>query len=531
MSEMVQSLHSGFLRSAERFPDRPALEVEGEVLTFARLRQRAAQLAATVQDRRPPGGTDLIAVLAERSPVAFAAVLGSLFSGNGYVPLTPRAPADRTRTLLERSGSRVVIADHRAGELLEHVLRGVKEPLLVVLPEQPAVDALACRWPGHIVIGEGELARARAGFDTRAASNAPAYLLFTSGSTGVPKGVMVTQANARHLVEVMVQRYGVNERDRFSQMFDLTFDLSVFDMFVAWEVGACVCCPTGNSLIAPSEFIQSSQLTVWFSVPSTAIIMKRLRLLKPDRYPTLRWSLFCGESLPLDIARAWAEAAPRSTVENLYGPTEATVACTAYRWDAQRSPAESELGLVPIGQPLPGLSVEVVDDLLRSVAPGQEGELLVAGPQIAPGYWSDPARTAASFIVPPGQTSVHYRTGDRVRSSPAGGPLLYLGRLDNQIKVHGHRVELGEVEANLRDMSGLDAVVAVGWPPGPGGVSGIVAFLEADHVDVGGLRQALARRLPDYMVPRQLEVLPELPTNANGKFDRKALIAMLEADR
>lgn len=521
------SLHSGFLRSVELFPERIALEVGGEALTFVELRRRAVRLAATLDGRGRGGRSGLTAVFAERSPTAFVAVLGSLFAGNAYVPLSPGAPAARNRSLLERSTSRTIVADRHSAEHLHEVVEGFAESLLIVLPEHEDVECFARRWPTHHVVGSAEMASTPEWSPAEVTSDFPAYLLFTSGSTGLPKGVMVTHGNARHLVDSMVDRYGVNEHDRFSQMFDMTFDLSVFDMFVAWEVGACVCCPSGNALVAPAEFIQSSELTVWFSVPSTAIIMKRLRLLKPGRYPTLRWSLFCGEALPSEIARSWADAAPSATIENLYGPTEATVACTAYRWDPERAAAESELGLVPIGAPLPGMSTKVVDESLLPVPFGEPGELLVAGPQVADGYWRDADRTAAAFVVPPDENRLHYRTGDRVRAS-AGGPLCYLGRLDNQIKLHGHRVELGEVEANLRDVTGVDAVVAVGWPTAPGGASGIVAFLGADSVDVPRVRAAMARRLPDYMVPRRVEVLPALPTNANGKFDRRALLALLE---
>jgi amino acid adenylation domain-containing protein len=524
-------LHDGFLRSAAALPDRPALEVEGRTLSFAELHDRAAALAATLQRALPEADPPLTAVFGYRTEVAFSGVLGALLRGHGYVPLHPRFPIERTRTMLERASCGAVIVDAVAADQVDELLEGIERPLVLILPEHDDVAELAARWPAHAVLGAGDLQPASAWVAPEVDPNGIAYLLFTSGSTGIPKGVMVAHRNASAFIDVMVERYSVTSEDRFSQTFDMTFDLSVFDMFVAWERGACVCCPPEKALMTPGRFVRDSEITIWFSVPSTAVFMKKLGMLKPDSYPSLRFSLFCGEPLPAETARAWAEAAPASIVENLYGPTELTIACTLYRWDPERSPEESALGVVPIGAPYPGMTAIVVDEELREVAPGEDGELLLTGPQVTLGYWRDPEKTAAAFVVPPGKDRVHYRTGDRVRRPQGDAPLTYRGRVDHQIKVLGHRVELGEVEAAVREASGADAVVAVGWPPTPSGAGGVVAFIgEVDH-DVPGILEQLRRRLPNYMVPRELRLLAELPLNDNGKFDRKALVRILEESR
>ena len=352
--------------------------------------------------------------------------------------------------------------------------------------------------------------------------------MFTSGSTGTPKGVMISHAGACHYIDVLVERYAITEHDRFSQTAELTFDNSVLDLFCAWERGACVCCPDRRTLIKPGSWLRERELTVWFSVPSTAIFMRRFKQLKPGSYPSLRWSLFAGEALPVELAAAWQEAAPNSTVENLYGPTEVTVDCLIHRFNARTTPAQAEQGTVPIGRPLPDMSARIVGDDLHEVAPGEVGELLVAGPQVALGYWRDPERTAEAFIVPPGCDAIHYRTGDQVRR-PANddGEFTFLGRRDHQVQIFGERIELGEVEAALREASGLDAVAALGWPTSAVGASGIEAFVGGD-ADAGAIRAAVASTLLGHMVPRRIHVLPELPLNANGKVDRGALVAWLE---
>lgn len=524
----VPSLASGFLHSSEKFPEQPALEVGGEVLSYRELRLRASAMARTLERWTPKDAPPLTGVFAYRSTTAFLGVLAALSRSHGYVPLNRTFPPARTRVMLERSGCRAIIVDTESSKQLDQILEGLETPLLVILPERADVAELAQLWPKHTFVGSTELEPPQHDDVRPVAVDSIAYLLFTSGSTGLPKGVMVSHSNVRHFVDYMVRRYGITEHDRFSQTFDMTFDLSAFDMFVAWERGACVCCPAQKTLINPGHFINEAKLTVWFSVPSVGVFMKRLGMLKPNRYPRLRWSLFCGEPLPVEIAQAWAEAAPRSTLENLYGPTELTIACTLYRWDPRTSPLESEHGILPIGQCYPDMTTLVVDENLREVSVGKPGELLMAGPQVSLGYWKDPEKTAAAFVVPPGKQKIYYRTGDLVRKADRDRPMTYLGRRDHQVKVQGFRVELGEVEALLRQEAGVEVAIALGWPLLASGAGGIVAFLECTDANVVLLREKLKAKLPSYAVPRQIHLLPRLPLNSNGKVDRKALIAFLE---
>jgi len=503
------TLLSGFLRHAEETPERPALEVGAERLGYGELGARASRIGAAIAAAETGEGPALTAVYGSRTVEAYAGILGALWAGNGYVPLNPSFPADRCREMLLRSGARTLVVDGEREELVAELLDGIADPPTVIVADagSETIDPVPPKLGGDAI----------------------AYLLFTSGSTGRPKGVGVAQRNVVAFLEAIRERYDFGPADRFSQTFDLTFDLSVFDMFVAWGSGGCLCCPSPAQLISPARFIRDSELTVWFSVPSLGAMMRKLRMLKPGGYPTLRWSLFCGEPLPGELARAWAAAAPASTVENLYGPTEATIACTVQRVRPELEGEDEVNGVVSIGAPLGVTGTIVVDESLREVAPGEDGELLLSGPQVTPGYWQDAEKTAAAFVKPPGTEVVHYRTGDRVRRpTRPGDPLVYLGRLDHQIKVMGHRVEIGEIEAALRDASGIDAAIAVGWPLTESGAGGVAAFLADPEADVQALREELAERLPEYMVPRRIELLDELPLNANGKFDRKAMLAMLD---
>ena len=526
-TDLQDLLWSGFIRSSVQFSSRPALDMGGLEITYEQLAARAKCIAATLQAYTIGDAAPLTAVFGYRSDTAYAAVLGALMAGHGYVPLNRTFPVDRTRLMLLKSTCRSVIVDAGSEPQLESLLRGVLIPLVIICPDRADVAEIAAKFPVHRFIGADELAGANEWSAVNVAPDSIAYLLFTSGSTGEPKGVAVSHANALHYIEYVTAQYGFTSADRVSQTFDLTFDLSVHDMFVVWGSGGCLCCATQKQTIKPDAYIKDARLSVWFSVPGTAMFMRRFGALKPDMYPGLRLSLFCGEALPVEVAREWALAAPNSVIENLYGPTELTIACTRYKWQSDKSPDERERGIVPIGLPFPDMRALIVDEQLREVPDGYDGELLITGPQLSLGYWQDEEKTQKAFVHLPGKQGIYYRTGDRVRQLGPNQPLLYLGRVDTQIKVLGHRVELGEIEAVVRQLSGVQGVVALGWPPTGSGVEGIEVFLESERFDTAELTMQLRLSLPGYMVPRNVRFLDRFPSNTNGKYDRKALQAIL----
>ncbi len=517
-------LGAGFHDACQRVPDRIALSIDGRQIRYAELAGIAGGIAAALGGAEGPGDDmpGLTALLAARSVAAYAGILGILGTGDGYVPLNPGHPAERLAYVLAHSGARRVVVDGGGEGVLDALLEASAKPLRIVLGEREDVDEIARRHPRHD-IRPGRKAAPLPPPPAAPMGDRVAYLLYTSGSTGRPKGVMVTHANVAHFLRAMDGRFQLSEADRFSQMFDLGFDLSVFDLFMAWRVGGTLCCPRAGEMMLPADFIRREALTVWFSVPSVAVLMSRLRQLEPGAFPKLRLSLFCGEAFPAAAAAAWASAAPHSIVENLYGPTELTLACTGHRIDG----SEGQAGSVPIGQPFPGLVAKVVAPDLREVAPGAEGELMVSGPQVAKGYWRDAEKTAAAFVTDPATGARAYLTGDLVeRPQAPDQPIRYLGRLDHQIKLHGHRIELGEIEAALRDATGAVHVVAAGLPDANGAITGIAAFVEVDGIDSPAVTAQLSARLPAYMLPKRLVAVPHFPLTPNGKIDRKALVAL-----
>ena len=523
-------LHSGFLSSASRFPERPALEVDGKVLTYSALKEEAAKISAALVQCIGGGEPRRVGILANRSLPVYTGLLGTLMAGFAIVPLNPGFPAERTRQMIALAELDAIVLDVKGERLIDEILVGIDRPIVLIMPHADDVAAHQQRWPQHRFVAAKNLLVPAGWAPVSVEPNTLAYLFFTSGSTGVPKGVGVLHRNTLRFVAMSVERYaecGLNETDRFSQFYDITFDSSMFDLYVCWAFGACLCCPSQVEWVNPNKYIVDKALTVIDIVPSTGHALSRTDGWRAGRFTGLRLGRFGGEALSSDLAAKLAAAAPNAIIENVYGPTECTVDAAYYRWDRARSAAECRHGVVPIGYPGPKVTLLIADERLEEVPPGEEGELLISGEQVTPGYWQNPERTNQAFVRLPGRDGVFYRTGDLVRQDAADKPILFLGRLDHQVKISGVRIELGEIEQALRDATGTDEVVAVGWPLTPSGAGGVVGFVARLDVDVDAVLERIKGVLPSVMVPRELHLLAEFPLNANGKVDRKALIARL----
>ncbi|MBP2707935.1 amino acid adenylation domain-containing protein [Microbispora sp. RL4-1S] len=519
---MARTLYQWFADSAARFGDEPALEVGGDALTYAELDACAARLASAIA-RACGGPPRRVALYASRDVLAYAGYLAVQRLGAAAVPLNPAMPDARNRAVAEAARPDIVVAGTGGpvpSGLCAPVLR--VDPVLradpVLLDPVPHGSGDASGGPGPVAADPDDLA----------------YVLFTSGSTGVPKGVPLRHRGVDAYLSHVIPRYELGPGCRVSQTFDLTFDLSVFDMFAAWGSGAALVVPRGYDLLKPVSFVARERLTHWFSVPSVISMATRLRRLTPGSMPSLRWSLFCGEPLTLRQAEAWRRAAPAAVLENLYGPTEMTISCTQYRLpeDPAAWPATPN-GTVPIGLPYPGVEHVVLDG---DGEPAEEGELCLRGPQRFPGY-TDPRDNEGRFAGDPGLSpdpaigagpavppELWYRTGDRV--AWRDGVLVHLGRLDQQVKISGHRVELGEVEAVLRGLPGVEEAVVLALP-GEDGEPELRAACTGSCLDGVTLAKGVAEVLPGYMVPRTVTSLERLPLNANGKIDRRAVATAL----
>jgi amino acid adenylation domain-containing protein len=498
-------------------PDAVALALGDETVTYGELEQVSTRLARLLLDSGCGRG-DRVALLLPKSPLAVVAMHAALKAGCAFVPLDVGSPAPRLRGMLDAAEPALLLTTDRFAAVVDD-----------------AAPAAAVGSLGRPFQGE----RVRTSFsldDVAAASAEPvgrhgrdddmSHILFTSGSTGVPKGVVVTHRCVVHFVEWARRHFALAPDDRLSGHSPFHFDLSTFDVFGALSAGAELhLVPPEANLLAASlvSFMRESRLTQWFSVPSAMTQIAAGGVLPHGALPDLRRVIWCGDVLPATTLAHWMERLPHATFTNLYGPTETTIASSYF---TVREPPASAIEQIPIGDALPGEELLLLDERLEPAGADDVGDLYIGGAGLSPGYWRNPESTRAAFLEDPRFRGGRiYRTGDLARRG-ADGLLTFMGRSDSQVKSRGHRIELGEIEAALGGVAGLADYAVVGVRTNGFESTAIccayVVRPDAD-VDPAGINRELRGLLPGYMLPSRWRRLDALPRNANGKTDRPAL--------
>jgi amino acid adenylation domain-containing protein len=480
-----------------------AFVIDGVSYTYGELSKRVSAIQTCIDGRYPACGGRMIGVVDNADFDTYAAVLAVLACAHTYVPINPTTPVARNISILDQTGVDLLLNSKEPRNVnMSAALRGLQEIQTTTL--QAGNDA----------------PRPRA-----AAPDSLAYVLFTSGSTGTPKGVPISRRNLSAFLEGLLLIVDLGPNDRVLQMFDLTFDFSVMSLFAPLAVGACVYPASGGKHRFRSVYrlLEEQRITCAPMVPSV------LNFLAPYfheiRLDALRHSVFCGEPLLAKMAYQWSHCAERTQIFNFYGPTEATVFCSYYACPREH-PKEIN-GALSIGKAMLHSTMFIVDEHGTLQPPNQPGELCVAGDQVAAGYWRDAQKTAASFFeVHINGSSFHaYRTGDSAYVDD-DGDFMYIGRLDNQIKVQGFRVELAEIEYHARDCMSLSDAAAIA-APNDLGMTEIVLCIGNLQGDVKALQDSLRKRLPAYMIPARIIMFSELPLNSNGKIDRPKLRSLV----
>jgi len=489
-------LHEFFEAKVDTRPEAIAIIVEGRRITYAEIEQRANRLARYLYNHGIGRGS-LVAILLSRSPDAYVAILGTLKAGAAYVPLDPEYPADRISYILGDSHAETLLT---TATLASHH-REFRGRIIAVDVDACAISSEdPTRLPTEAV---------------RVGSDDLCYVIYTSGSTGQPKGVLVGHRSVCNLVEAEAEIFRVTPEDRVCQTASLSFDLSVEEIWLAFQAGACLVPATrelANGGPDLSKFLVENQVTVISCVPTLLSMLE-------EEIPTLHLVILGGEVCPENLVTRWARPGRRTV--NTYGPTETTVTATY----SDITPGKP----VTIGRPLPGYRVRILDGTLHPVPEGATGEICIGGIGVARGYVGRPKETLARFIQDPfvqkGEVETRlYRTGDLGRFD-AEGNLEFLGRNDSQVKLRGFRIELAEIESVLmEEASVLAAACAVREDtPGLKQLVGYVIPRDGANIDLDRLRLHLRDHLPAYMVPALIETVTALPKLPSGKLDRASL--------
>lgn len=496
------SLHDLVICSVHKRPDALAVvDIYGS-LTYCELNNLANRFAHALAEKGVVCG-DRVGIWLEKSAVTLAALQGVLRLGAIYVPLDPLSPAVRVRTIIRDCSMRVVVTTRRRAEAASTEGDTDETHYFCIEGDASSLSRLAPFSDEPLI-------------NSAIQNDSIAYILYTSGSTGKPKGVCISHRNALAFVEWGVGELQAHVHDRFANHAPLHFDLSVLDIYGAFASGATVyLIPDSTAYIAPRlvDFVFQHHITIWYSVPSVLILMmEQGGLLDALPVSALRAILFAGEPFPIKHLRRLFQHCSGVRFLNLYGPTETNV-CTFFEVDEL---AESQVRSVPIGKACSGDVVWAQKEDGTHAAIGEEGELMVTGPTVMVGYWG---------LSPQGDSP--YATGDLVRLQ-ADGNYLYLGRRDYMVKVRGHRIELGDIEAALETHAAIQeaAVLVVGTDLSARLVA-FVVYTGAETLSLLEVKRHCSERLPRYMIVDEVRTVAVLPRTRNGKIDRLALLRLV----
>ncbi|MGE8202988.1 D-alanine--poly(phosphoribitol) ligase subunit DltA [Heyndrickxia sp. NPDC080065] len=492
-------------------PNRFAYVNRGSVLTYGDLWKQSDNLASYIQKHSNQAKSPII-VYGHMEPEMIISFLGSVKAGHPYIPVDLSIPVDRIKKIVESSKAEFFIMTEEIDEahFASYPLKKINNEELVSILNNNDTDVSEDQW---------------------VAEEDSFYIIYTSGSTGNPKGVQITASNLQSFVDWMITDFPINNQGNFLNQAPFSFDLSVMDLYPALSSGGTLYAVTKDMIANPKvlfEELQHSNIKVWTSTPSFAQMCLMEPKFSNNMLPELEVFLFCGEVLSAETARLLLERFPKAKVFNLYGPTEATVAVTMVEITKETLETHTVL---PIGRCKSDSQLLIVDNEGNPLPEGEKGEMIIVGPSVSKGYLGEKELTDRAFFVKDGERA--YKTGDA--GYIKNGFLYYQGRLDFQVKVHGYRMELEEIECNINKSQHVEACVVVPVYRDDK-IDYLNAFVvpakhsfEKEYQLSSAIKKELTNLLPKYMIPRKFSYLNQLPMTPNGKVDRKVLASEVMA--
>jgi amino acid adenylation domain-containing protein len=470
-----------------------AFYISDKYYSYRQFSERISAIRTIISDCQ--SNQQVFAIVIHDDLDTYASIIALWMEGKAYVPLHPRQPLERNLSIIDQVGIDCIL-DSAEQSLFSNEGRYIIKTVQCEY-EKDYLDNWTC-------VSDCSLA----------------YILFTSGSTGVPKGVPLSRKNLSSFISSFWRLgYDVNNQDGFLQCFDLTFDLSIISFLIPLLRGACVYTVPYNvtKFLYIISLFTKCDITFALMTPSTLLYLKPF--FGELFFPNVKYSLFCGEALPTEIALAWSRCIPNAVVDNVYGPTENTIFCTSYRLKMDNNVDYN--GILSIGKPMPGTEIKIIDENNKEVGEGVIGELCLSGDQLTKGYWNNPVKNSESFWNTP-EGARFYRSGD-LCFYDKNGDILFVGRKDSQVKVHGYRIELSEIEFHVRAFYQNKYNVVSMTFSNQSGQTEIALFIEAVYQDSSDLLSYLQGKIPSYMLPTRILFEPSFPLNNSNKIDRNKL--------
>lgn len=517
----VYTLPTLFQSVVQRFPEKKALFFnDRQALSFVDLEELSNKCAHFLREQGVNKG-DVVSIIGEKTPLIFAMILGCLKIGALYSFLDPDSPIVRVLKIVENCRPKIILtSDSLLSGLQRHYLKSRGAPKLFNVLDSD-LEAQIQSLPVHFSLAP------------RVTGETGAYVMYTSGSTGFPKGAVMTHSNVLNFIQWAKKEFSFSESDRLTNLNPLYFDNSVFDFYTSLFNSASLVALSKEEVSHPKtlvEVVERFECTSWFSVPSLLIFLQSMRALSAERFPAMRRIIFGGEGFPKGkLKLLYDMLGARIQFLNVYGPTECTCMCSSY--EISEDDFADMSGFPPLGKIIENFDWLILGEDGKGVQDGESGELCLLGPNVGKGYFNDTERTERSFVQNPLHNSyreIIYKTGDLVRLSQDDEKIHILGRVDNQVKQMGYRIELEEIENALCCIDEIEQAAVVQIKRG--GISRLVAVVQINHqIEIGAtqeakLRSQLLEIVPSYMVPQDIICqLEPLQKNANGKINRGAI--------
>ncbi|MGD9638324.1 MAG: amino acid adenylation domain-containing protein [Alphaproteobacteria bacterium] len=507
---MLYSFNLGLLFEdiALKNADNISLRYENSSVTYSEINKLANKIAHFLVASQIKT-KDVVGIFNDKTPIGYASMIACLKIGATYTNIDENNPKERLNKIFEQCQPKLLLIDHKPSDDFKNHLN----------EENLKLSELSKDFLKDYDDNNLELTKLVTGA-------VPAYIMFTSGSTGVPKGVVISHANIISFLNWSIPCYNISSKDIFAQLSPVYFDNSVFDFYTALFAGASLAPISKELLKSPLElvkYIDKLECSIWFSVPSLLIYLLTMRVLRKDTMNTIRVFTFGGEGFPkVELKKLYDLYKEKARFVNVYGPTEGTCICSFY--DITDKDFENFDTLPPLGKINPNFDYLILDDDEKPANLGEKGELCILGSNISMGYYNSLEQTQKSFVknpMQPNYTEIMYKTGDLVKEED--GLLWFIGRKDNQIKHMGYRIELEEIENAINQLDYISQSAAI-YQRSNVGYGKIIAFVAtSENKEEKEVREDLKKYLPDYMLPNIIEIKDMLPKNANGKIDKKKL--------